>query len=62
MGDTQTGRNPIPALRSYNHRSLFQGVLKDKIDLSNIPNDLKTMIMEQSTARMAQYEPLKYST
>lgn len=56
-------RNPIPAYRTFAaHRSLFQNLYKDKIDLSNIPNDLKTMIMDQSTAKLSQYEPVKYVT
>jgi hypothetical protein len=55
-------RNPIPAHRTFQHRSLFQNLYKDKIDLSNIPNDLKNMIMDQSTARLAIYEPAKFVT
>ena len=56
-------RNTIPAYRTFAaHRSLYQNLYKDKIDLSNIPNDLKTMIMDQSTAKLSLYEPAKYVT
>ena len=62
-GNITANRNPIPAFRTFaTHRTLFQNLNKDKIDLSNIPNDLKTMIMDQSTARLAVYEPTKYIT
>ena len=60
---TANNRTPIPAYRTFaTHRSLFQNPFKDKIDLSNIPNDLKAMIMDQSTARLSSYEPAKYVT
>ncbi|KAI8894480.1 hypothetical protein BC833DRAFT_217378 [Globomyces pollinis-pini] len=49
--------------RSFAHHTHLIHLLKqDKIDLANLPNDLKVMIMEQSIARLQHYDPLKVIT
>lgn len=49
--------------RSYAHHTFLQSsnANKEKIDLSNLPNHVKSMIMEQATVRLKHYEPGKVS-
>ncbi|KAJ3321637.1 hypothetical protein HDV06_004052 [Boothiomyces sp. JEL0866] len=55
---TEVSRAPAYTGR-YTHLINTNFFKPDKIDLSNLPNDLKQMIMEQSTNRLQQYESKK---
>jgi hypothetical protein len=57
-----SNRNPIPGHRSFAHKSLIPNPLKDKIDWSNIPNEVKTAILDQSAITLSKYEPVKLTT
>jgi hypothetical protein len=49
--------------RGYTHHQFQNALMNDhRLDLSNMPINLKNLILEQSTAKLMQYHPQKVST